>query len=141
MRNRGFFLRYPRLKKSKGFTLVEVLVVIVIISILAVIAVPAFANLAQKAKVSATQGALDAVRGALNLRYAVEGVFPAALTSADFTGGGNFPVNKLTDNGGIGTVASTPAGAATHASNGFWYIVANGEAGAYSDGTEDTSSW
>lgn len=45
-----------KLKKVKGFTLIELIIVIAIIAILAAIAVPAFGQIRQKANVSADMG-------------------------------------------------------------------------------------
>ena len=117
----------------------------VILGILAVIAVPKFIDLTQQAKISTTQAHLGNIRSALIMVYAQNAsqgtpVYPSSLTSASFQDGG-LPVNRLTGKTGIGTVVSAPSGTATNSTDGFWYIQATGQAGAYSDGTVDTSSW
>ena len=132
-------------KSQKGFTLIEIIVVMVILGILAVVAVPKFVDLTTQAKIAASQSALGAVRSTLSIKYAENAaagtaVYPASLVAGDFANA-KLPVNKVTSNSGIGTVAAAPGGTATHATNGFWYIVASGEGGAYSDGTTDTSAW
>lgn len=137
-----------RLRKSKnqaGFTLIEIIVVMVILGILSVVAVPKFVDLTTQAKIAASQSALGAVRSTLSIKYAENAAsgsvaYPAALAATDFANN-KLPMNKLTGNDAIGTVAAAPGGTATSATDGFWYIVATGEAGAYSDGTEDTSTW
>jgi MSHA pilin protein MshA len=131
--------------RQKGFTLIEIIVVMVILGILAVVAIPKFVDLTTQAKIAASQSALGAVRSTLSIKYAENAAtggaaYPAALVAADFANN-KLPMNKLNGNDGIGTVAAAPGGTATSATNGFWYIVASGEAGAYSDGTEDTSTW
>lgn len=54
---------------TKGFTLIELIVVIVILGIMAAIAVPKFVNLQQEARASVMQGVEGAVRGAATLVY------------------------------------------------------------------------
>lgn len=132
-------------KNARGFTLIEIIVVMVILGILAVVAVPKFVDLTNQAKQAATQAALGAVRSTLAIKYAENAAsgsaaYPAALAATDFANN-KLPTNKLNGNDVIGTVAAAPGGTATSATDGFWYIVASGEAGAYSDGTVDTSSW
>lgn len=133
------------IQKSKGFTLIEIVIVMVILGILAIVAVPKFVDLTTSAKISATQAALGSVRSVLAVEYAKNAAagnatFPASLGTANFANS-QVPANKLTGDAAIGTVAAAPAGTATHASDGFWYLTSTGVAGAYSDGTVDTSTW
>lgn len=132
-------------KGQRGFTLVEVVVVMVILGILAVIAIPKFIDLTSSAKISATQASLGTVRSVLAMTYAQNAAngnaaFPASLAGTDFANNA-LPTNKLSGVAGIATVASAPAGTGTNDAAGFWYIQATGVAGAYSDGTVDTSAW
>jgi type IV pilus assembly protein PilE len=132
-------------RPSQGFTLIELVVVIVIIGVLASIAFAKYLDLAYKAKQAVTQASLSAVRSTLYMKYAESSgttnpSFPSSLVASDFATN-QLPLNKLNDRSGIATVASAPSGTATNTADGFWYIVATGRAGAYSDGTTDTGGW
>lgn len=68
------------MKKSKGFTLIELMVVVVILGILAVVVAPRIPDLVKKAKESATKGALSTLRSTLNIYYSdTEGLYPATV--------------------------------------------------------------
>ena len=57
---------------SKGFTLVELMIVVAIIGILAGVAVPKFADMITFAKEASTKGNLGAIRSAVMIYYSVE---------------------------------------------------------------------
>lgn len=132
-------------KRELGFTLIEVVVVMVIIGILAVIAIPKFIDLTASAKTAATQASLGTVRSVLAMKYAQNAAggnaqFPASIAATDFANN-QLPTNKLSAVSGVATVASAPSGTGTSTTAGYWFIQSTGVAGAYSDGTVDTSAW
>ncbi|MBN1823960.1 MAG: prepilin-type N-terminal cleavage/methylation domain-containing protein [Endomicrobiales bacterium] len=66
------------MKKSKGFTLIELMIVVAIIGILSAIAIPKFADLIRKSNEGATKGNLGAIRSAISIYYGeMEGWFPS----------------------------------------------------------------
>lgn len=66
------------MKKIKGFTLIELMIVVAIIGILAAIAIPKFADLIRKSNEGATKGNLGALRSAVSIYYGEqEGLFPS----------------------------------------------------------------
>ena len=55
------------LKKTKGFTLIELIIVIVILGILSVVAAPRFLDISSDARISALDGMIAAMQSALSL--------------------------------------------------------------------------
>ena len=74
-------------KKSKGFTLIELMIVVAIIGILAAIAIPKFAELIRKSSEGASKGNVGAVRSALSIYYGdMEGQYPDNVTALTIGG-------------------------------------------------------
>jgi len=68
------------MRKRKGFTLVELVIVIAILGILAGVAIPAYANLQNDARSSQAQATLGSFRSAIGISYARnKGVFPTLV--------------------------------------------------------------
>lgn len=84
----------PKLFKTRGFTLIELMLVVAIIGLLAAIGTPKFANLVVKTKEAAIKGQLGTIRSALSIYYSDnEGIYPSANYGAlrtSLTTGGKY---------------------------------------------------
>lgn len=68
------------MKKSNGFTLIELMIVVAIIGILAAVAIPRFADMLEKAREGATKGNIGAIKSAITIYYGDnEGKWPSNL--------------------------------------------------------------
>jgi prepilin-type N-terminal cleavage/methylation domain-containing protein len=77
------------LKTSKGFTLIEVIMVVVIFGILVVTILPRFIELSNRATEGAARGALGTMRAAIAIQYAKSAakgnpVFPSSIEAEFF---------------------------------------------------------
>ena len=70
-------------QKSKGFTIVELLIVIVVIAILATLVIVTFTGIQQKARDSKRQTDIDAVDSHLEAFYASNGYYPTLAALQD----------------------------------------------------------
>jgi len=76
------------IKATKGFTLIELVVVITILGILAAFAIPRFANLETEARIAAVQGLGGSVRSAATLAHSLSlatGVGPGVAVDMEGT--------------------------------------------------------
>lgn len=95
------------MQKTKGFTLIELMIVVAIIGILSAIAIPKFADLIRKSNEGATKGNLGAIRSAVSIYYGEqEGIFPAATADGGDATAGSLG-NILTMNNGT-YIKATP---------------------------------
>src|SRR5579862_1713956 len=75
-------------KMTKGFTLIELMIVVAIIGILAAIAIPQFANLVGKSQEGRTKANLGTIRSALSIYYGdTEGWYPGDALNSLTTAG------------------------------------------------------
>ena len=113
-------------KRSKGFTLIELMIVVAIIGILAAVAIPKFADLVTKSKEASTKASLGAVRSALSIYYGdQEGNYPENLFNGLTAGGRYLPVGSL---GNFTTPRNSNGHAAGHEFNST--LMANVKQGA-----------
>lgn len=71
------------LKKSKGFTIVELLIVIVVIGILATLVIVTFAGIQQKGRDSQRKTDINALQSHVEAYYAQTGTYPTAAMIND----------------------------------------------------------
>jgi type II secretion system protein G len=142
------------LRRRKGFTLIEVLIVIVVIAILAAIVVPRLLGAGREARETSLRAHLQELRNAIGLFQAQCGDYPADLadimeTTAPDTGGNGVEINDADFNGPYlttpgGDLPNNPVTGGNVAGTDWTYNALNGAihaaAGVAVDGT-NYSSW
>lgn len=100
--------------KTKGFTLIELMIVVAIIGILAAIAIPRFAQMLEKSREGATKGNLGAIKSAASIYYGdVQGIWPTTLCSVS-----QYAFSRYLDNiSSVKVTGSFVAGSASPAGN------------------------
>jgi general secretion pathway protein G len=131
-------------KNSRGFTLVEILIVVIILGILAAIVIPQFTNASSNARNSSVQSTLQSIRSQIELYKIQHNDTPPTL--ADTTGWA-YLTSYSNTTGSIGTTQNTTyafgpylqqtpsnpllnltgiSGTATDTTNGWYYTVSGG---------------
>ena len=125
-------------KLTKGFTLIELMIVVAIIGILAAIAIPQFASLVSKSQEGRTKANLGTIRSALSIYYGdSEGWYPidtlACLVTANryLQQVPNADLPKTQNSAGHASV-STVLASATGTDAGGWM---------YDNGGGTSSTW
>ena len=129
--------------KTRGFTIVELIIVVVILGILASVALPKFFDMSADAKEAACKGSLGGVRSAISNYYAYTATptgggtasWPSLvqLTTAGTVMEGDLPVNPYSTNATYANTFATVAGTTkgtpvTSGTTGAWaYKAATGE--------------
>ena len=106
------------MRKHKGFTLIELVVVVMILGILAAVAAPKLLNTSGAASDNAAKESLGVVREAIE-RYAAEhgGTLPDGTSESTFKGAltnyiRSFPKNPISNTADVAVVTTTtPTGA------------------------------
>lgn len=73
------------MRKNKGFTLVEILIVVVILGILAAIVIPQFSDASTQSKISSAKSSLQTLRSQVSL-YRIQHSDDAPTADAQLTG-------------------------------------------------------
>ncbi|HSX42689.1 MAG TPA: prepilin-type N-terminal cleavage/methylation domain-containing protein [Candidatus Saccharimonadales bacterium] len=110
--------------KSKGFTIVELLIVIVVIGILATLVIVTFTGIQQKARDSKRKTDISAIQASLESYYSSNNTYPtvADLNSSTWLAANmkGFDTNALKDPKGN---ASTVVGGQTPSGTQYAYVV------------------
>lgn len=70
---------------TRGFTLIEILIVVAIVGILAAIAVPSYYHVINRAKLTSSISAVEGIRTEIEAYFTVYEAYPSDIDFSDFT--------------------------------------------------------
>jgi len=122
-------------KDSKGFTLIELMIVVAIIGILAAVAIPQYQNFTRKSKASEAKVILDAIITSEGAYYAEQDTVTASLTNL---GNPENPAKyynySASVSGGTVTAIAVPNTVGSNAGlQSTWQLLYNGVTGKKSE--------
>ncbi len=140
---------YKTKQASKGFTLIELMIVVVIVGILASIALPAYQDSVRKSKRATAQGDLMSFANAMERYFTTNGVYTGATaatiyaaTSPSDGGTANYNLSVVA---GDTTFTLTATAVSSQIEDGNMQLTSTGvrrwdadNNGAYDDATENT---
>lgn len=93
----------PETRTSRGFTLIELMIVVAIVGILATVAIPAYQDYIRRSQVAEAMANAGALKTSVAEFYASQGLFPAAGVYNDNVGG-RYTASAEHDAAGVITV-------------------------------------
>jgi len=124
------------MKRSAGFTLIELIIVIVILGILAVTAAPKFMNMQGEARISTINGMKASVQSAANMVYSkaiIKGIekYPAGASASVPLDSATNTTNVVTTNYGYPTSNDTGIKVVVDFNSSDWTATSNASSTYY----------